>query len=131
MRTAPGVQDDDRAVLPALLLAAHHQLAVPGCRPPVHPAELVAVPVRTGDDIVLPGSGCHPRPAIAVVRPAAGRRRRGQRHDLRGDGEGVPGREVRGQLDEAEYVSDPDPQRADDELASQVRTERVADLAGA
>ena len=41
----PGVQQQYRAVAPVLFLAPHHQLTVPRGGPPVHPAQLVAVPV--------------------------------------------------------------------------------------
>src|SRR5262249_53018083 len=63
----PGVEDHHRAILPALLLAAHHKLAVPGRRPPVHPAKLVAITIGAGNDVVVSRGRGHPGPAVAVA----------------------------------------------------------------
>ena len=70
--TAPGVEEQHRPVPPLLLLAAHHELAVPGRRAPVHPAQLVAVPVG-------PRDRRRPRPP----RPPCGSGRRRRRPSCR------------------------------------------------
>ena len=46
VRPGPGVEQQDRPVPPALFLPPDHEFAVPGGGPPVHPAQLVPVPVR-------------------------------------------------------------------------------------
>ena len=46
------VEQDARLGVAALLLLAHHQLAAPGGRRPVHAAQRVAVAVLAGDELV-------------------------------------------------------------------------------
>ena len=128
MRAAPGVQEQHHPVAPPLLLAADHELAVPGRGAPVHPAQLVAVPVGARYHVVFPGRGGRSGRTVAIAHPAARHHRPGQRHHARRDDE----RRVRGkrptEFHQAERVSDPDIQRADHELAAQVGPQRVAEL---
>src|SRR5690348_9735422 len=52
VRDCPRVEQQSGPALPGLLLAAHHELAPPSGRPPVHPVQRVAVSVLAGRDVV-------------------------------------------------------------------------------
>ena len=129
-RDAPGVEHDRGPALPRLLLAAHHQLADPRGRPPVHPAQVVAAPVLPGRGVVLAVHGDRAGPAVAGARVLAGQPDRRQRHDLRDHGELVDAGERAGQLAQPERVGQPDDQRADLVPAAHVGPHRVGHRAG-
>ena len=85
------VQQHGRAAAQRLLLAPHHQLPVLGGGAPVHPAQVVAVPVLARHHVVLAGQGDGAGVAVAVAGPLAAEPDRRQRLDLGDDGEGVGG----------------------------------------
>ena len=107
-----GVEQDARLGVAALLLFAHHQLAAPGGRRPVHAAQRVAVPVLAGDELV----GVRMRAPLQPVQDAVDARRRAERRverrDPRRHDDLVRGADVAVDAGEAERVGDADARAA-------------------
>src|ERR1035437_2279319 len=130
VRAGPCVQEQHSAIAPALLLPPHHELAAAGGGPPVHLAQLIAVPVGARHHVVLPGGGrgTGPAAALAVPTPSEGGPR--QWRDRRGNdqaavlGERVP------EPPEPEGIRYPHPEWADGEVAPGAGFEGVPELAG-
>ena len=114
--------------LPGLLLAAHHQLAVPRGGPPVDPPQVVALAVLPWRDVVLARRGHRTRPRLAAARPLAAERGRAAGARPAGSPSERVGGERAGQLDQAERVGQPYRQRADRVAAAHVGADPVADL---
>ena len=72
----PVVEEEGRARLPGLLLAAHHQLADARRAAPVHPAQVVAAAVLADGDVLGAAGGERPRPVVAGAGPGAAERDR-------------------------------------------------------
>jgi hypothetical protein len=125
MRSGAGVQQQGRRGLPGPLLPADHQLAGPRGGPPVHLAQVVAVPVFAGGRVVLAAHRHRAGHTVAAGVPGPRQADRWQWQHCRHHGQPVGGGEAAGQLDEPERVGQPQPQRADAVAAAHVGAHRV------
>ena len=131
VRAAPGVEQQQHPVPPVLLLAAHHRARRSARSSASAPGAAHRRPGRrAGRRRPRPrrprcGPGRRPSPSQLPVTTA-----RGSGTTLGVTTNVVREENDRPELDQAERVRDPDLQRADHELAPQVRAQRVAQLAG-
>ena len=123
------VEEDGRARLPGLLLAAHHQLADAGRAAPVDAPQVVAAPVLADRDVLRAAGREGAGTVVARTGPRATERDARQGGRARCDGESRRGVERPAELDEAERVGHPHRHRADLELSAQLRAHLVGRVA--
>ena len=131
MGVEAGVKQKGRPVLERLFLPPHHQLTDTCGGAPVHLAQVVAVAVLAGRDVIVARGRDRPGRAVAAPDPVPSKPDARQRGDDRGDDQVVDAREGPGQLAEAKRVGEADRQRADTVTAANVGPDGVADLAHA
>ena len=123
-----GVEQNRRSGPPGVLLAAHHQLARPCGRLPVHASQLVAVAILPRDHVVFPGRSHGASSRLAQSGPVTSERD-GRKGNLCGhDGQGVGRGESSCRAAKAEGVDQLYGHRADDIAATQVAAQLVADI---
>src|ERR1039457_5334089 len=130
VRAGPCVQEQQGAIAPALLLPPHPELAAAGGGPPVHLAQLIAVPVGARHHVVLPGGGrgTGPAAALAVPTPSEGGPR--EWRDRRGNDQAAVLGERVAELHQPEGIRYPHPEWADGEVAPGAGFDGVPELAG-
>ena len=125
----PVVEEEGRAGLPGLLLAAHHQLAHLGRAAPVDAAQLVAAAVLAHGDVLGRAGGERAWPVVSRAGPRAAQRDLGQRHRAGRDRQRDRGVEGAAELDQPEGVADAHAHRSDLELAAHVGAHLVGRVA--